>query len=43
VRDAAGDWKILFDGPDGAPRPVASLDEGKAFLAAQSVDDCTGR
>ena len=41
VRDAAsGEWRVLFDGPDGVPRPVASADEGRAFLAAQSSDDC---
>ena len=43
VRDAAGVWKILFDGPDGAPRAVANLGEAQAFLAAQSLDDCSGR
>jgi ketosteroid isomerase-like protein len=41
VRDAAsGEWRILFDGPDGAPRPVADADEGRAFIAAQSSDEC---
>jgi ketosteroid isomerase-like protein len=40
VRDAAGEWRILFDGPDGVPQPVASADEGRAFIAAQSSDVC---
>ena len=40
VRDAAGEWRILFDGPDGVPQSVASADEGRAFIAAQVRDDC---
>lgn len=41
LRDASsGEWRILFDGPDGAPRPVASLEEARAFVAAQSAADC---
>ncbi|HEY9067396.1 MAG TPA: hypothetical protein VIO33_20605 [Burkholderiaceae bacterium] len=40
VRDAAGDWRILFDGPDGVPQSAANADEGRAFLAAQAGDEC---
>lgn len=41
VRDAAsGEWRILFDRVDGSPRVVASAEEGRAHLAAQSSDDC---
>ena len=41
VRDAAsGEWRVLFDRPDGPPRIVASADEGRAHLAAQSSDEC---
>lgn len=40
VRDAAGEWRILFDGPDGVPQSVANAEEGRAFVAAQSSDDC---
>jgi ketosteroid isomerase-like protein len=41
LRDAAsGEWRILFDGPDGPPRAVASVEEGRAFVAAQSGDSC---
>lgn len=37
---SSGEWRILFDGPDGTPRTVATADEGRAFLAAQSSDTC---
>jgi ketosteroid isomerase-like protein len=41
VRDAtSGEWRILFDRADGPPRIVATADEGRAHLAAQSSDDC---
>jgi ketosteroid isomerase-like protein len=41
VRDAAsGEWRVLFDRADGPPRIVASADEGRAHLAAQSSDEC---
>jgi len=41
VRDAAsGEWRILFDRADGPQRPVATADEGRAHLAAQSSDEC---
>ena len=41
VRDAAsGEWLVLFDRADGPPRVVATADEGRAHLAAQSGDEC---
>ena len=41
VRDAAsGEWRVLFDRADGPPRVVATADEGRAHLAAQSSDEC---
>jgi ketosteroid isomerase-like protein len=41
VRDAAsGEWLVLFDRADGPPRIVATADEGRAHLAAQSSDEC---
>jgi ketosteroid isomerase-like protein len=41
VRDAAsGEWRVLFDRADGPPRIVATADEGRAHLAAQSSDEC---
>jgi len=41
VRDAAsGEWRVLFDRPDGPPRIVATADEGRAHLAAQSIEEC---
>jgi len=40
VRDAAGEWRVLFDRADGPPRVVASADEGRAHLLAQSSDEC---
>jgi len=41
VRDAAsGEWRVLFDRADGPPRIVASADEGRAHLVAQSSDEC---
>ena len=41
VRDAAsGEWRVLFDRADGLPRIVATADEGRAHLAAQSSDEC---
>ena len=41
VRDAAsGEWRILFDRADGPQRPVASADEGRAHLTAQSSEEC---
>jgi len=41
VRDAAsGEWLVLFDRADGPPRVVATADEGRAHLAAQSSDEC---
>jgi ketosteroid isomerase-like protein len=41
VRDAAsGEWRVLFDRADGPPRIVASADEGRAHLIAQSSDEC---
>ena len=41
VRDsAAGPWRVLFDRADGPPRVVATPDEGRAHLAAQSSEEC---
>lgn len=41
LRDAAsGEWRVLFDRADGPPRIVASADEGRAHLVAQSSDEC---
>jgi len=41
VRDAAnGEWRILFDRADGPQRAVATADEGRAHLAAQSSEEC---
>jgi len=31
---------VLFDRADGPPRVVATADEGRAHLAAQSSDEC---
>ena len=40
VRDpASGEWRVLFDRPDGPPRVVATADEGRAHLAAQSSSE----
>jgi len=40
VRDAAGEWRVLFDRADGPPRVVATADEGRAHLAVQSSEEC---
>ena len=41
VRESsAGDWRILFDGPDGAPTGVETDAAARQFLAAQSAAEC---
>ncbi len=41
VRDpASGEWRVLFDRADGPLRVVATADEGRAHLAAQSSEEC---
>ena len=41
VRDpASGEWGVLFDRPDGPQRAVATADEGRAHLTAQSSEEC---
>lgn len=37
---ASGEWRILFDGPDGVPTSVDSEDAGRRFMAAQSSEAC---